>query len=61
MEKRHRQLEGANKRLVLHVRLSCDSLSITTPISLLTNKFGFRSVLQGQMSLAAFNQMLCNS
>ena len=44
MEKRKRQIElltanGANKRLVLHMRLRCGSLSITTPVSLLANEF----------------------
>ena len=39
MEKRNSQLSGANKRLVLHVRLGCGSLSITTPESLLENEF----------------------
>ena len=44
MKKRNSQLEhgqplnGANKRLVLHVRLRCGSLSITTPVSLLGNE-----------------------
>ena len=42
--------------LVLYVRLSCGSLSITTPVSLLSNKFYVRSVLHGQMSLADVNQ-----
>ena len=31
--------------------------SITTPASLLANEFAFRSVLHGQVSLAAVNQM----
>ena len=44
-------------KLVLHVRLRCDSLSATTPVSLLANEFHVRSVLQGQESLAAVNQM----
>ena len=51
MEKRNSQLEhgqpmeqtwtanGANKKLVLHVRLRCGSLSITTPVSLLADEF----------------------
>ena len=47
---------GANKKLVLHVRLRCGSLSFTTPVSLLANEFDVRSVLNGQMSLAAVNQ-----
>ena len=48
---------GANKRLVLHVRLRCGSLSITTTASLLVNEFDARSVLHGQVSLAAVNQI----
>ena len=36
---RTRTANGANKRLVLHVRLRCGSLSITTPVSLLANEF----------------------
>ena len=52
---------GANKRLVLHVRLRCGSMSITTPVSLLRNDFDVRSVLQGQVSLTAVNQVFCNS
>ena len=43
---------GATKKLVLHVRLAGGSLSITTPVSLLV-----RSVLHGQVSLAAVNHM----
>ena len=35
---------------------TCDSL-VTTPVSLLANKFDVRSVLHGQASLAAINQM----
>ena len=57
MEKRNSQLEHGQPmeqtRFVLHVRLMCDSLSITTPVSLLTNEF----VLHGQVSLAAVNQI----
>ena len=41
----------------LHVRLRCASLSITTPVSLLANKFDVRSVLHGQVSLPAVNQI----
>ena len=47
---------GANKKLVLHVRLWFGSLSITTTVPLLANKFDVRSVLQGQVRLAAVNQ-----
>ena len=43
--------------LFLHVRLRCGSLSITTQMSLLANEFGVRSVLHGQVSLAAVNQI----
>ena len=46
-----------NKRLVLYVRLVCGSLSIITPVSLLANEFDARSVLHGQVSLAAVNQI----
>ena len=56
MEKRNSQLEHANKRLVQHVQLGCGSLSITTPVSLLVNEFYVRSVLHGQVILAAVNQ-----
>ena len=48
---------GANKKLVLHVRLGCSSLSITTPVSLLVNEFDVLSVLHGQVSLAAVNEI----
>ena len=43
--------------LVLHLPLGCGSLSITTPVSLLANEFNVRSVLRGQVSLAAVNQI----
>ena len=39
------------------MRLGCGSLSITTPVSLLANEFDVRSVLHGQVSLAAVNQI----
>ena len=48
---------GANKSLVLHVRLGCGSLSFTTPVSLLANEFDVRSILHGQVSLEAVNQI----
>ena len=48
---------GANKRLVLHVRLRCGSLSITTPVSLLANEFDVQRVLHRQVSLTAVNQI----
>ena len=48
---------GANKRLDLHMRLRCGSLSITTPVSLLTNELDVRSLLNRQVSLAAVNKI----
>ena len=57
MEKRNSQLEHANKRLVLHVRLRCGLPSITTPVSFLANEFDVQSVLHGQVRLAAVNQI----
>ena len=44
-------------RIVLHMRLWYGLLSITTPVSLLMNKFDVRSVLHGQVSLGAVNQI----
>ena len=41
----------------MHVQLRCGSLSITTPVSLLANEFDVRSVMHGQVSLAAVNQV----
>ena len=62
MEKPNSQLEhGQPMELILHVRLRCGSLSIITPVSLLGNEFDVRSVLHGQVSLAAINQSLCGS
>ena len=58
---RTRTAKGANKKLVLHVRLRYGSLSITTQVSHLTNEFDVRSQLQGQVDLAAVNQILCRS
>ena len=49
--------QWSNKKLVLHVRLGYGSLSFTTPVSLLANEFDVQSVLHGQMSLAAVNQI----
>ena len=59
MEKRNSQLEHGqpmeqNKK---HVRLRCGSLSIKKPVSLLANEFDVRSVLHGQVSLVAVNQV----
>ena len=45
------------KRGVLHVRLRCGSLSITTPVLLLANEFDGQRVLHKQVSLAAVNQI----
>ena len=47
----------SKKRRVLHARFWCGSLSITRPVSLLVNEFDVGSVLHGQVSLAAVNQM----
>ena len=52
-----RTVNGANKKLVLHLRLRRGSLSITAPVPLLANEFDVRSVLHGQVSLAAVNQI----
>ena len=41
----------------MHVPLGRGSLSITTPVSLLANEFDVRSVLHGQVSLAALSQI----
>ena len=38
----------------------CGLLSISTPVSLLANELDVRSVLHGQVILAAVNQILCN-
>ena len=46
-----------NKKLALHMRLGCGSLSITTLVSLLVNEFYVQSILHGQVSLAAVNQI----
>ena len=43
--------------LVLHMRIRCGLLPITTPVTLLTNQFDVRSVLLGKVSLAAVNQI----
>ena len=59
-EKRNSHSEqGQPMELVLRVRLGCGSLSNTTPVSLLTNEstVDVRSVLHGQMSFAAVNQV----
>ena len=48
---------GAHKRLALHVRLGCGSLSITTPVSLLVNELDGRSVLHGQVPIEIFKKI----
>ena len=52
-----RTANGANKKLVLHVRLRCGSLSTITPVPHLANEFDVRGVLHGQMSFAAVYQI----
>ena len=52
-----RTANGANKKVVLHVRLRCGSLSITTPVPHLANESDVRGVLHGQVSFAAVNQI----
>ena len=52
-----RTANGANNSLALHVRLGCGSLSITTPVALLANEFDVWSVLNGQLTLEAVNQI----
>ena len=39
------------------MRLWCGSLSITTPVSILANELDVQSVLHGQVSLVAVNQI----
>ena len=39
------------------MRLGCGLLSITTPVSFLAKEFDVRSVLLGQVRLAAVNQI----
>ena len=58
MEKRNIQLEhGQPMELTRGLRCMCDSLSIATPASLLANEFDVPSILHGQVSLAAVNQI----
>ena len=52
-----RTANGANKKLALHVRLRCGSLSITTPVPFLANEFDVWRVLHAQVSLEAVNQI----
>ena len=62
MEKRNSQLEHGQpmEQTRCFLRLRCGSLSFTTPVSLLAKEFDVRSVLHGQLSSAAVNQILCN-
>ena len=57
MEKQNSQLEHGQPMEQLHMPLRCGSLSIKTPVSLLANEFDVRSILHGQVSLAAVNQI----
>ena len=62
MEKRNSQLKQGQpmeqtRGLFCIVRLRCDSLSITIPVSVLANEFDARSVLHGQACFAAVNQI----
>ena len=52
-EKRNSQCEYRQPKLVLHMRLRCGSLSITTPVSHLANEFDVQSESHNQVSLAA--------
>ena len=57
MEKQNSQLEHRQPmELTSGLFCTCD-LSITTPASLLANEFDVRSVLHGQVSLVAVNQI----
>ena len=51
---------GANKRLVLHLRLRCGSLSITTPVSLLALNSMFKAFEQAS-ELGSCQSNLCCS
>ena len=53
----NRTANEANNRLVSHTKLRCGSLTITPPVSLLTNGFDVRSELHWQVSSAAVNQL----
>ena len=58
MKKLNSQLEyGQPMEQTRVLFCSCDSLSITTPVSLLANEFDVGSVLHRQVSLAAVNQI----
>ena len=57
MEKPTASLNTDSQRLVLHTRLRCGSLSITTPVSLLANEFDVQNELHGKVSLEVVNQI----
>ena len=62
MEKRNSQIERGQtieqtRSFFYTCKLTCGSLSIPTPVSLLANEFNVRNELHGQVSLAAVNQM----
>ena len=46
--------------LVLHMQLGFGSMSITTPMLFPANGFDVQSVLHGQVSLGAVNQICVN-
>ena len=52
--------QWSKQEAYLYVRITCGSLSIIIPVSLLANEFDVRSVLHGQVSLAAVNHMYVN-
>ena len=49
--------QSSKQKVVLHVRLRCDSLKSTTPVLLLANGFDVRSVLHWQVNFSAVNQI----
>ena len=49
------RMEQTRGFVVLHVRIRCGMLSITTPVLLLANEFDIRSILHEHVSLAAVN------
>ena len=58
MEKQNSQLvHGQPMELVLLVRFRCGLLSITSPKSLLVNKFDVLSIVHGQVCLATVIQI----
>ena len=54
-----RTANGANKRLLLHVRLRSGSLSITTPVSLLANEYDVWSIIARTSELGSCQLYLC--